>query len=84
MPPHQRCWRDYECAPTAVREQTSKRSDQGTVGRPKLRTLMLASQDRKLVSQQHGFNVLGEVGLPPSKEQPQQGSEGKVSEGKEH
>jgi hypothetical protein len=84
MPPHQRCWRHYECAPTPVREQTSKRSDQGTVGRPKLRTLMLASQDRNLVPKQHEFHVLGEVGLPPSNEQPQQSSEGNVSEGKEH
>jgi len=35
--------------PTLVREQTSKRSDQGTIGGPKLRTLMLASQDRELM-----------------------------------
>jgi hypothetical protein len=84
MPPQQRCWRHYECAPTPVREQTSKRSDQGTVGRPKLRTLMLASQDRKLVPQEYEFHVLGDVGPPPSNEQPQQSSEGNVSEGKEH
>jgi hypothetical protein len=62
----------------------SKRSDHGTVGGPKLRTLMLASQDRKLVPQQHEFHVLGEVGLPPSNDQLQQSSEGNVSEGKEH
>jgi hypothetical protein len=34
-----------------VWKQTSKRSDQGTIGRPKLRTLMLASQHRQLVPQ---------------------------------
>ena len=69
--------------PAPVREQLSKRSDQGTIGGPKLGTLMLASQDRELVPQQHEFHVLGEVGLPPPNEQPQQSSEGNVSEGKE-
>jgi hypothetical protein len=48
--------------PAPVREQPSKRRDEGTIGRPQPRTLMLASQDRELVPQQHEFDVLGELG----------------------
>jgi hypothetical protein len=70
--------------PTPVREQTSKRSDEGTIGRSKLRTLMLASQDRELVPQHQEFHVLGELGPPIPNEQPQNSSERKVSEGEEH
>src|SRR5437867_224174 len=67
-----------------VRKQTSERSDEGTIGRPKLRTLMLASQDRELVPQYQEFHVLGELGPPIPNEQPQNSSERKVSEGEEH
>jgi hypothetical protein len=42
----------------AVREQPSKRRDEGTLGGPQPRTLLLASQDPELVPQQHEFHVL--------------------------
>jgi hypothetical protein len=45
---------------------------------------MLASEHRELVAQQHQFHVLGEFGLSTTNEQPQNSSEGKVSERKEH
>jgi hypothetical protein len=38
------------------------RNDERAIGGPKPRTLLLASQDRELVSQQHEFHVLGELG----------------------
>ena len=65
-------------------KKPSKRSDQGTIGGPQLRTLLLASQDRELVPQQHDFDVVGELGPSTSNEQPQNSREGKVSEGEEH
>jgi len=55
--------------PAPVRKQTSKRSDEGTIGRPQLRTLMLASEDRELVPQQHEFEVFRELGPPIPNEQ---------------
>jgi hypothetical protein len=67
-----------------VRKQTSKRSDEGTIGRPQLRTLMLASQDRELVPQQHEFDVFRELGPPTPNEQLQNSRERKVSEGEQH
>jgi hypothetical protein len=70
--------------PAPVRKQTSKRSDQGTIGRPKLRTLMLARQHRQLVPQHHQFNVLGELSPPTPNEQLQNSREHEVSEGEEH
>jgi hypothetical protein len=45
---------------------------------------VLTSQDRELVAQQHQLHVLGELGLSTPNEQPQNSSEGKVSEGEEH
>jgi hypothetical protein len=67
-----------------LREQSSERSDQRTIGGPKPRTLMLTSQNRKLVAHQHQLHVLGELGAPTANEQPQNGSEGKISEREEH
>jgi hypothetical protein len=67
-----------------VREQSSKRSDERTIGGPKPRALMLTSQNRELVPQQRQLHVLGELGSPTANEQPQNGSKGKVSEGEEH
>jgi hypothetical protein len=67
-----------------VREKTSERSNERTIGRPKLRALLLASQNRELVPQQHQFHVLGELGPSTPNEQPQNSSEGKVSEREEH
>jgi hypothetical protein len=54
--------------PARLRKQTSKRSDEGTIGWPQCRTLLLASQDRELVAQQHDFDVVGELGPPTSNE----------------
>ncbi len=51
---------------------------------PKPRTLLLTSQNRELVPQQHQFHVLGEFGSPAADEQPQNGREGKVRKGEEH
>jgi hypothetical protein len=64
-----------------VWKKPSKRSDQGTIGRPKLRALMLANQH---VPQQHQFHVLGELSPPAPNEQPQNNREREVSEGEEH
>jgi hypothetical protein len=56
----------------------------GRCGGAKPRTLMLTSQNRELVAQQHQLHVLGELGAPTATEQPQNGSEGKISERAEH
>ncbi len=56
--------------PAPARKQTSKRSDERTIGQAKLRTLMLASQHRELVPHHHKFDVLGERGPPTPNEQP--------------
>jgi hypothetical protein len=48
------------------------------------RALMLASQHRELVPQQHEFDVLIELGPSTPNEQTQDSREGKVSEGEEH
>jgi hypothetical protein len=58
-----------------VREQSSKRSDERAVGRPKPWTLVLTSQYRELVPQQHQLHVFGELGSPTPNEQPQNTSE---------
>lgn len=71
MPAKQRRRRHDESMPAPVRKQPSKRRDQGTIGRPQLRTLMLASQDRQLMAQQHEFAVFSELGPSSSNEQPQ-------------
>lgn len=84
MPAQQRRRCHHEPVPTPVREQSSKRSDERAIGGPKPRTLMLASQNRELVPQQHQFHVLGELGLSTPNEQPQNSGEGKVREGEEH
>jgi hypothetical protein len=84
MPTQQRRRCHHESTPAPVREQARERGDEGTIGGPKLRTLMLASQDRELVPQQHEFDVLGELGPSASNEQPQNSREGKVSEGEGH
>lgn len=78
MPAKERRRRHHESTPTPVPKQTSERSDESTIGRPKLRTLMLASQHRELVPQHHQFHVLGELGAPTPNEQPQNSRERKV------
>jgi hypothetical protein len=57
MPAQERRRRHHESLSAPVRKQTSERSDEGTIGRPKLRTLMLASQNRELVPQHQEFHV---------------------------
>lgn len=69
--------------PALEREQTSKRSDERTIGGSKPRTLILAGQDRELVPQQHEFHVFRELGPSTPNEQPQDSREGKVSKGEE-
>jgi hypothetical protein len=66
------------------REQSSKCSEERTIGRAKSRALMLTSQKRELVPKEHQFHVLGELGSATANEQPQHSSEGKVREGEEH
>src|SRR5918994_7566525 len=84
MPTQQRRWRDHESVSAPVRKQSSQRSDERTIGRPKPRTRMLTSQNRELVPQQHQFHVFGELGSTTANEQPQNSSERKVSKGEEH
>jgi hypothetical protein len=67
-----------------VRKQPSKRGDEGTIGGPQLRTLTLASRNRKLMPKQHEFDVFRELGPSTPNEQPQYSGGGKVSEGEEH
>jgi hypothetical protein len=83
MPAQQRRWCYQESVPAPVREQSSKRGDERTIGGPKRRTLVLTSQNRELVPQQDQLHVLGELGSAITNEQPQNRSEGKVSEGEE-
>jgi hypothetical protein len=84
MPAQQRRRCYHEPVPAPGREQSSKRSDKCTIGGLKPRTLLLTSQNRELVPQQHQFHVLGEFGSPAADEQPQNGREGKVRKGEEH
>jgi hypothetical protein len=84
MPTQERRRRHHEPVSAPARKQTSKRSDEGTIRRPQLRTLMLASQDRELVPQQHEFDVFRELGPPTPNEQLENSRERKVSEGEEH
>jgi hypothetical protein len=84
MPAQQRRWCYQESVSAPVREQLSERSDERTIGGPKPRALMLTSQNRELMSQQHQFHVLGELSSAAANEQPQDGREGKVGEGEEH
>jgi hypothetical protein len=70
MPAQQRRRRHQEPLPAPVRKQSSKRSDERTIGRAKPRTLLLTSQNRELVPQQHQLDVLGELGSSTANEQP--------------
>jgi mannose-6-phosphate isomerase-like protein (cupin superfamily) len=70
--------------PAPVREQSRERGDERTIGGAKPRALLLASENRELVSQEHQFHVLGELGSSIADEQPQNSGKGKVGEGKEH
>jgi hypothetical protein len=56
-------------------EQSRKRPDKRPIGRAKPRSLMLTSQNRELVPQQHQLHVLGELGPTAADEQPQNGGE---------
>jgi hypothetical protein len=71
MPTQQRRRRYHESVPAPVREQSRKRSDERTIGGAKPRTLLLASENRELMSQQHQLHVLGELGSAAANEQPQ-------------
>jgi hypothetical protein len=84
MPAQQRRWCDHEPLPAAVREQSRKRGDECTIGGAKPRALLLTSQNRGLVPQQHQFHVLGELGAAAADEQPQNSREGNLGEGEEH
>jgi hypothetical protein len=82
MPTQEGRRRHHGPLPAPLRKQTSKRSDEGTIGRSKLRTLMLVSQDRELVPQHQEFHVLCELGPPIPNEQPQNSSERKYAKEK--
>jgi hypothetical protein len=84
MPAQQRRRCDHEPMPTPAREQPRKRSDERTVGGAEPRSLLLTSQNRELVPQQHQLHILGELGPATADEQPQNRGKGKVGEGKEH
>jgi hypothetical protein len=62
----------------------ASRGDERTIGGAKPRALLLASENPELVSQEHQFHVLGELGSSIADEQPQNSGKGKVGEGKEH
>jgi hypothetical protein len=84
MPAQQRRRRYHESVSAPMREQPRERGDERTIGRTKPRTLPLTGQDGDLVSKQRELHVLGELGPPTADEQPQNSSEGNVSEGEEH
>jgi hypothetical protein len=84
MPAQQRRWFYHQHMPAPVREQSSKGGDECTIGGSKPGALLLTSQDRELVPQEHQFYVLGELGPAGANEQPQNSSEGKVRKGEEH
>jgi hypothetical protein len=71
MPAQQRRRRYHESVPAPVREQSRERGDERTIGGAKPRALLLASENRELVSQEHQFHVLGELGSSIADEQPQ-------------
>jgi hypothetical protein len=70
--------------PAPVREQSRKGRHERPIGRTKPQGLMLTSENRKLVPQEHQFHGLGELGSAALDEQPQNSGEGKVGEREEH
>jgi hypothetical protein len=84
VPTQQRRRRYHKSVSAPVWEQSRERGDQRPIGGSKPWTLLLASQNGELVSKEHQFHVLGELGSPTADEQPQNRSKGKVGEGKEH
>jgi hypothetical protein len=84
MPAQQRRRRHDETVPTPRRKEASKRSDEGAIGRAKLRPRLLTRQHRQLVTKQHEFDVFGELGAPTPNEQPQNSGEAKIGEGEQH
>jgi hypothetical protein len=84
MPAQQRRRSHHKTVPAPVREQSSKRSDERTIGGAKPRSPMLTSQNQELVPQQHQVHVLSELGSTAADEQPQNRGKGKAGEGEEH
>jgi hypothetical protein len=84
MPAQQRRRRHDETVPAPSRKEASERSDEGAIGRAKLRTRLLTRQHRQLMTEQHEFDVFGELGAPTPNEQPQNSREAKIGEGKQH
>jgi hypothetical protein len=84
MPAQQRRRCHHEPVPPPVREQSRKRRDERPISGAKPRALLLTSQNRELMPQQHQLQVLGELGPTATDEQPQNCGKGKVGEGKEH
>lgn len=75
--PTQRRRRYYESVPAPVRERSRRRGDERTIGTAKPQALLLTSENGELVSKEHQFHVLGELGSSIADEQPQNGSKGK-------
>jgi hypothetical protein len=84
MPAQQRRRRHHKTVPAPVWEQPRERRDERTVGGAKPRSLLLTSQNRELVPQQHELHVLVELSPTAADQQPQICGKGKVSEGEEH
>jgi hypothetical protein len=69
MPAQQRRRRYYESLSAPVREQSRERGDERTIRRAKPRASLLTSENRELVSKEHQFHVLGELGSSTADEQ---------------
>jgi hypothetical protein len=73
-------WCHHDSVSAPVREQSRKRGDERAIGRSKPRSLLLTSENRELVSKEHQFHVLGELGPAAADEQPQKCGKGKVGD----
>jgi len=62
------------------RQHPSKRSQKGTIGRPQRRPSRLPAEHDELMTQNHQFDVFGELVASPSDQQLQDCGESEISE----
>jgi hypothetical protein len=83
--PTQKCLRRHDQAMAApLRQQTSKRGEEGTIGRPQRGAAGLTAEHDELMPQDEQFDVFGELAAPAPDKQPQNSRETEIGEGKEH
>jgi hypothetical protein len=70
--------------PASRRQEPSKRREKSAISYAERRPRLLSMEHRKLMAQNNQLDVLGELTVPASDEQPQQRGKHEVNKGKEH